>query len=130
MKCPFCNSPDTQVKDSRIADDGSHIKRRRSCEVCGSKFNTIERPIIREMLVKKSSGTVVPFEREKLERSIVVASKKRPIPPERIDKIVSSIQRQLESGGEAEVSTSEIARLALDALAAVDRVAYIRFASV
>jgi transcriptional repressor NrdR len=130
MRCPFCNSEDTQVKDSRVADDGTYIKRRRFCGECGARFNTFERIQLKEIFVKKSGGTIVPFEREKLYRSSALACKKRPVPFERIDKIVSAIQRQLESTGEQEISSREIGSLVLEMLSHIDGVAYIRFASV
>ncbi len=130
MRCPFCASPDTQVKDSRVAEDGSYIKRRRFCVECGSRFTTFERVQLKDIMVKKSNGVVVPFEREKLLNSIKLACKKRPISDERIDKIVSSIQRQLETTGEGEVSSREIGSLAMEILSSLDIVAYIRFASV
>lgn len=130
MRCPFCASPDTQVKDSRVAEDGSYIKRRRFCTECGSRFTTFERVQLKEIMVKKSNGVIVPFEREKLLQSIKIACKKRPITDERIDKIVSSIQRQLETTGEGEVSSREIGVLAMEMLSNLDIVAYIRFASV
>jgi len=130
MRCPFCASPDTQVKDSRVAEDGSYIKRRRFCTECGSRFTTFERVQLKDIMVKKSNGIIVPFEREKLLHSIKIACKKRPISDERIDKIVSSIQRQLEATGEGEVSSREIGVLAMEILSSIDIVAYIRFASV
>ncbi|MDE6224233.1 MAG: transcriptional regulator NrdR [Alphaproteobacteria bacterium] len=130
MRCPFCASVDTQVKDSRMAEDGSYIKRRRFCAECGSRFTTFERVQLKEVMVKKSNGIVVPFEREKLLKSVKVACKKRPITDERIDKIVSSIQRQLEASGEVEISSREIGVLVMDILSNLDIVAYIRFASV
>jgi transcriptional repressor NrdR len=130
MRCPFCGSDDTQVKDSRVADDGSYIKRRRSCPECGSRFTTFERVQLKELFVKKSTGQVVPFDREKLFRSIKVACRKRPVSDERVDKIISSMQRQLEATGEQEISSREIGVLVMETLATVDAVAYIRFASV
>jgi transcriptional repressor NrdR len=130
MRCPFCGSDDTQVKDSRVADDGSYIKRRRFCGECGSRFTTFERIQLKEIYVKKSSGVVVPFERDKLLRSIMVACRKRPVDDARIEKIVSSIQRQLEATGEQEISSREIGMLVMEILSSIDVVAYIRFASV
>ena len=130
MRCPFCASIDTQVKDSRVAEDGSYIKRRRFCSECGSRFTTFERVQLKEVMVKKSNGIVVPFEREKLTKYVKLACKKRPITDERIEKIVSSIQRQLEASGEAEISSREIGVLVMDMLSNLDIVAYIRFASV
>lgn len=130
MRCPFCASVDTQVKDSRMAEDGSYIKRRRFCAECGSRFTTFERVQLKEVMVKKSNGIVVPFEREKLLKSIKIACKKRPITDDRIEKIISSIQRQLEASGEVEISSREIGVLVMDILSNLDIVAYIRFASV
>jgi transcriptional repressor NrdR len=130
MHCPFCSSADTQVKDSRVADDGSYIKRRRFCGECGARFTTFERVQLKEIYVKKSSGVVVPFEREKLLRSIRLACRKRPVEDARIDKIVSAIQRQLEATGEQEISSREIGVLVMEMLSNIDIVAYIRFASV
>lgn len=130
MRCPFCASIDTQVKDSRMAEDGSYIKRRRFCSECGSRFTTFERIQLKEILVKKSNGIVVPFEREKLFISIQVACKKRSITNDRIEKIVTSIQRQLEASGEAEISSREIGVLVMEMLSNLDIIAYIRFASV
>ena len=130
MRCPFCGSDDTQVKDSRVADDGSYIKRRRNCPECGSRFTTFERIQLKELFVRKSTGQVVPFDREKLFRSIRVACRKRPVSDARIDKIISSIQRQLETTGEQEISSREIGTLVMEMLSAIDIVAYIRFASV
>ncbi len=130
MRCPFCLSDDTQVKDSRVAEDGSYIKRRRFCSECGSRFTTFERVQLKEIMVKKSSGELVPFSRDKLLNSIKLACKKRPITDDRIDKIVSSIQRQLETTVDGEVTSKEIGVLTMDVLANLDLVAYIRFASV
>ena len=130
MRCPFCASVDTQVKDSRMAEDGSYIKRRRFCSECGSRFTTFERIQLKDIMVKKSNGVVVPFEREKLLKSIKVACKKRPISDERIEKIVSSIQRQLEANTDGEITSKEIGVLVMDILSNLDIIAYIRFASV
>ena len=130
MRCPFCSSYDTQVKDSRVAEDGSYIKRRRFCAECGSRFTTFERVQLKDIMVKKSSGITVPFSREKLLNSIKLACKKRPITDERIDKIVSAIQRRLETTIDGEVSSREIGVLAMEMLSNLDSVAYIRFASV
>ncbi len=130
MRCPFCLSDDTQVKDSRVAEDGSNIKRRRSCSECGSRFTTFERVQLKDIMVKKSDGSLVPFQRAKLFQSISIACKKRPIDAERIEKIVSSVQRQLEAMGEGEVSSREIGMLVMEMLSNLDVVSYIRFASV
>ena len=130
MRCPYCAHDDSQVKDSRPTDDGSAIRRRRQCEACGARFTTFERIQLREITVVKSEGRRETFDREKLYRSVAVACSKRPIEQARIDRVVASIQRQLETSGEAEVATSRIGALAMDALKELDNVAYIRFASV
>ena len=130
MKCPFCGCIDTQVKDSRLTDDNTCIRRRRECPECGSRFTTFERVMLRELIVVKRNGEKVRFDRDKLARSISLAVRKRPITPERVEKIVNSIQRRLESSGEAEISSTTIGEYAMEALANLDNVAYIRFASV
>ncbi|ANG95608.1 MULTISPECIES: transcriptional regulator NrdR [Brucella] len=130
MRCPYCQSEDTQVKDSRPAEDGAVIRRRRVCSVCGGRFTTFERVQLRDLMVVKKSGRRVPFDREKLARSIDVALRKRDVDEERVERAISGIVRQLESSGEAEVTSDEIGRLAMDALKGVDDIAYIRFASV
>lgn len=130
MRCPYCQSDDTQVKDSRPAEDGAVIRRRRVCPVCGGRFTTFERVQLRELLVVKKSGRRVPFDRDKLMRSVEVALRKREVDRERIERAISGIVRQLESSGEAEVESEEIGRLVMDALKGIDDIAYIRFASV
>lgn len=130
MRCPYCQSEDTQVKDSRPAEDGVAIRRRRVCPVCGGRFTTFERVQLRDLIVAKRSGRKVPFDRDKLRRSIDVALRKRNVDPDRVDRAVTGIVRQLESGGEAEVTSDEIGRLVMDALKSLDDVAYVRFASV
>lgn len=130
MKCPFCGFLDTQVKDSRITDDNTCIRRRRECPECGSRFTTFERVQLRELIVVKRSGEKVRFDRDKLANSIRLAVRKRPVTPERVEKIVNSIQRRLESSGEAEISSRIVGEYAMEALASLDDVAYIRFASV
>ncbi|WP_374611520.1 transcriptional regulator NrdR [Sphingorhabdus sp.] len=130
MRCPFCGHDDSQVKDSRPTEDGAAIRRRRQCEGCGARFTTFERIQLRELTVLKSEGRREPFEREKLERSVAVACRKRPIDQTRIDKLVSGIQRQLETLGETEIETSRIGQYVMDGLKGLDTVAYIRFASV
>jgi transcriptional repressor NrdR len=130
MRCPYCQSEDTQVKDSRPAEDGAVIRRRRVCSVCGGRITTFERVKLRDLMVVKKSGRRVPFDREKLARSIDVALRKRDVDEERVERAISGIVRQLESSGEAEVTSDEIGRLAMDALKGVDDIAYIRFASV
>ncbi len=130
MRCPFCAHEQSQVKDSRPSEDGAAIRRRRQCEGCGARFTTFERIQLREVLVGKAGGKVEPFDREKLARSIQLACRKRAIAPERIDQLVSGIQRQLETAGEAEVPSHRIGELAMEGLKGLDSVAYIRFASV
>ena len=130
MRCPFCGHEDSQVKDSRPTDDNAAIRRRRQCEGCGARFTTFERIQLREMTVLKSEGRKEVFEREKLERSVTIACRKRPIEPTQIDRVVTGIQRQLETQGENEIHSSRIGALVMDALKGLDSVAYIRFASV
>jgi transcriptional repressor NrdR len=130
MRCPYCQSEDTQVKDSRPAEDGVAIRRRRVCPDCGGRFTTFERVQLRDLVVLKKSGRKVPFDRDKLARSIEIACRKRNVEPARIERAVSGIVRQLESSGEAEVTTGEIGQLVMEALKAIDDVAYVRFASV
>ncbi|MGS1018155.1 transcriptional regulator NrdR [Allosphingosinicella humi] len=130
MRCPFCSHEDSQVKDSRPTEDGSAIRRRRQCEDCGARFTTFERIQLRELIVVKSENRREPFDRSKLERSVAVALRKRPVPQERTDKLLSSIQRQLETSGESEVLSSTIGEMVMNGLKALDPVAYIRFASV
>ena len=130
MKCPFCASLDTQVKDSRPSEDGTAVRRRRVCPDCGARFTTFERVQLRELTVLKRSGRRVPFDREKLRRSIAVAVRKRPVDEESIDKLVSEIVRQLESQGESEIGSETIGQLVLQRLRDIDTVAYVRFASV
>ena len=130
MRCPFCGSEDTQVKDSRPTEDSNAIRRRRQCVDCGSRFTTFERVQLRELTVIKSTGARVPFDRDKLVRSISIAARKRPIDPERIERLANGIQRRLESSGEPEVRSSVIGEMVMDALAGLDQVAYVRFASV
>ncbi|HBQ32335.1 transcriptional repressor NrdR [Brucella anthropi] len=130
MRCPYCQSEDTQVKDSRPAEDGAVIRRRRVCSVCGGRFTTFERVQLRDLMVVKKSGRRVPFDRDKLTRSIEVALRKRDVDDDRVERAISGIVRQLESSGEAEVTSDEIGRLAMDALKGIDDIAYIRFASV
>lgn len=130
MKCPFCGCNDTQVKDSRNADDDTAIRRRRECPECGQRFTTFEHVQLRDLTVVKKNGEKVMFDRDKLARSIYLAVRKRPIGNERVEKIVNSIQRRLESTGEAEILSTKIGDLTMEALAALDHVAYIRYASV
>ena len=130
MKCPFCGCDDTQVKDSRNADDNTAIRRRRECPECGSRFTTYERVQLRDLIVIKKSGEKLMFDRDKLARSIQLAVRKRPVEPERVEKIVNSIQRRLESSGETEIQSRVIGEYVMDALSRLDHIAYIRFASV
>ena len=130
MRCPYCQSEDTQVKDSRPAEDGAAIRRRRVCPVCGGRFTTFERVQLRDLVVIKKSGRKVPFDRDKLLRSMETAVRKRNVDPELLERAVSGIQRQLESSGEIEINSGDIGRLVMDALKSIDDVAYVRFASV
>ncbi len=130
MRCPFCSHDETQVKDSRPADESAAIRRRRECGECGARFTTFERVQLREMTVIKADERTEPFERDKVVRSMRVALRKRPVTDEQIDKSVSSIVRQLESQGEPEIHSSRIGELVMQALARLDAVAYIRYASV
>ena len=130
MRCPYCGSLDTQVKDSRPSDDHSAIRRRRICSDCGGRFTTFERVQLRELLVVKRSGRRAPFDRDKLQRSIEVALRKRPVDPERVERMINGIVRQLESSGEPEVSSEAIGELIMAGLKNLDSVAYVRFASV
>ena len=129
MRCPFCTHEASQVKDSRPSEDGASIRRRRQCEACGARFTTFERVQLRDLIVVKKNGEREPFERAKLERSVAIACRKRDIPAERIERLITSIQRQLETRGD-EVTTSQIGEAVMDGLKALDHVAYIRFASV
>lgn len=130
MHCPFCGFTDTQVKDSRPTDDGSAIRRRRFCANCGARFTTFERVQLRELTVVKSNGDKEPFERDKLMRSMKIALRKRPIEEDRLDRVVNSVVRQLESLGESEVPTKKIGEFVMETLLALDHVAYVRYASV
>jgi transcriptional repressor NrdR len=130
MRCPFCSHDDTQVKDSRPTEDNSAIRRRRQCPNCGARFTTFERVQLRELVVIKSNGSREPFDREKLLRSMSLALQKRPVESDRVDRIVNGIQRRLESSGETEIPSKVIGELVMDALANLDQVAYVRFASV
>jgi transcriptional repressor NrdR len=130
MRCPFCAHDDTQVKDSRPTEDNASIRRRRQCSSCGARFTTFERVQLREVVVVKSGDRREPFDRSKLEHSIALASRKRGIDQERLDQLISGIQRQVETSGEAEVPSSHIGELVMEGLRQIDSVAYIRFASV
>jgi transcriptional repressor NrdR len=130
MRCPFCNNEETQVKDSRPSEDGTAIRRRRYCPDCGGRFTTFERVQLRELTVVKRSGRRVPFDRDKLMRSVQIALRKRPVDPERVERMASGIVRRLENMGENDIKSETIGRLVMEALKALDDVAYVRFASV
>jgi transcriptional repressor NrdR len=130
MRCPYCGSLETQVKDSRPTEDAASIRRRRVCPDCGGRFTTFERVQLRELTVVKKSGRRVPFERDKLMRSVEVAMRKRPVDPERVERMVSGIVRQLESQGETDIQSERIGELVMEGLRSLDSVAYVRFASV
>jgi transcriptional repressor NrdR len=130
MRCPFCQHDDTQVKDSRPTEDGACIRRRRQCDKCGSRFTTFERAQLRDLIVIKRSGRRAPFDREKLTRSVMIALRKRPFGAEEVDQLVSGIVRRLESLGETEIGSQTIGEMVMEALANLDPVAYVRYASV
>ncbi|MEX0627901.1 MAG: transcriptional regulator NrdR [Cucumibacter sp.] len=130
MRCPYCGNDDTQVKDSRPTEDSNAIRRRRLCGACGGRFTTFERVQLRELTVVKKSGRKVPFDREKLARSVATAVRKRDIDPERVERMISGVVRQLESVGEAEVASEQIGQLVMEGLKGLDDVAFVRFASV
>ncbi|OKL43656.1 transcriptional regulator NrdR [Pseudovibrio exalbescens] len=130
MRCPYCGGEDTQVKDSRPTEDNTAIRRRRVCQTCGGRFTTFERVQLRELTVIKRNGRRVPFDREKLMRSVLIATRKRPVEPERIERMVSGLVRQLESSGESDVMAEDIGHLVMEGLKALDDIAYVRFASV
>jgi transcriptional repressor NrdR len=130
MRCPFCANEDTQVKDSRPTEDNSAIRRRRQCPNCGARFTTFERVQLRELTVVKGNGRRETFDRDKLLRSMTIALRKRPVEPERLERVVNGIVRRLESSGESEIPSKVIGELIMDALAGLDQVAYVRFASV
>jgi transcriptional repressor NrdR len=130
LRCPFCGHDDSQVKDSRPTEDNSAIRRRRQCEGCGGRFTTFERIQLRELTVVKSEGKRELFDREKLERSLSVACRKRPVDAGQIEKLASGIQRRLETLGESEIESKRIGEFVMEGLKALDSVAYIRFASV
>jgi len=130
MRCPYCGNIDTQVKDSRPSEDNTSIRRRRVCQDCGGRFTTFERVQLRELSVVKRSGRRVPFDRDKLVRSVQIALRKRSVDPERVERMVSGIVRQLESGGESDITSEQIGHLIMAGLRGLDDVAYVRFASV
>lgn len=130
MKCPYCGDDETQVKDSRPTEDNTAIRRRRNCAACGSRFTTFERVQLRELSVLKKNARRVPFDRDKLMRSVQIALRKRPVEPERIERMVSGIVRRLESLGESDISSEMIGKFIMEGLRGLDDVAYVRFASV
>jgi transcriptional repressor NrdR len=130
LRCPYCGSLDTQVKDSRPSDDHSAIRRRRVCPDCGGRFTTFERVQLRELVVIKRSGRRIPFDRDKLMRSVEIALRKRPVDPDRVERMVNGIVRQLESLGDGEVTSAKVGELVMEGLKSLDDVAYVRFASV
>ena len=130
MRCPFCASEDVQVKDSRSAEDGNAIRRRRLCGSCGGRFTTFERVQLRELVVVKKSGKKISFDRDKLMRSVLIAMQKRPVDQDKIEQMVSGVVRRLESGGEGEITSDQIGELVMEGLAELDKVAYVRYASV
>ena len=130
MRCPYCGSLDTQVKDSRPTEDSSSIRRRRVCPDCGGRFTTFERVQLRELTVVKKSGRRVAFDRDKLMRSIEIALRKRPVDPDRVERMVNGIVRQLESQGDNEITSDRIGELVMEGLRSLDDIAYVRFASV
>jgi transcriptional repressor NrdR len=130
MRCPYCGGLDTQVKDSRPSEDSSSIRRRRACPDCGGRFTTFERVQLRELTVVKKSGRRVPFDRDKLQRSVEVALRKRDVAPERIERMINGVVRQLEAQGDADITTERIGELVMEGLKTLDQIAYVRFASV
>ncbi len=130
MRCPFCGCDDTHVRDSRPTEDNSAIRRRRSCQSCGQRFTTFERVQLRELTVVKKGGAREPLDRAKLERSMRIALRKRPVEADRIEMVINSIIRRLESSGETEIASEAIGEMVMDALATLDQVGYVRFASV
>jgi transcriptional repressor NrdR len=130
MRCPYCGNDDTQVKDSRPTEDSNASRRRRICNACGGRFTTFERVQLRELLVVKKSGRKVPFDRDKLERSVNTALRKRDVDAERVERMISGVVRQLESLGDAEISSDQIGEFVMEGLKGLDDVAFVRFASV
>ncbi|ATY33202.1 transcriptional regulator NrdR [Sphingomonas psychrotolerans] len=130
MRCPFCGNEDSQVKDSRPTEDGAAIRRRRQCEACAARFTTFERIQLRDLTVVKNQDRREPFERDKLIRSVTLAARKRPVTSAQIERLVSGIQRQLETQGDSEIPSQRIGEMVMEGLKGLDSVAYIRFASV
>lgn len=130
MRCPFCSSEDTQVKDSRQAEDNSAVRRRRQCGSCAGRFTTFERVQLRDLTVVKKSGRRTPFDRDKLARSVLIALQKRPVQPEQVEQMISGVVRQLEAGGSSDIESDRIGELVMEGLSNLDKVAYVRYASV
>ncbi len=130
MRCPFCSSEDTQVKDSRQAEDNTAVRRRRLCAKCGGRFTTFERVQLRELTVVKKTGRRAPFDRDKLARSVMIALQKRAVETERVEQMISGVVRQLESMGQADITSDQIGQLVMEGLSGLDKVAYVRYASV
>ncbi len=130
MRCPFCHHENSQVKDSRTTDDGSAIRRRRICSACGARFTTFERVQLRELTVIKKNNDRVPFDRDKLAKSVYIATRKRPVDMDKVERLVNDIQRKLEGLGESEIYSTQIGQMVMEALLGLDKVAYIRYASV
>lgn len=130
MRCPFCSVEDTQVKDSRQAEDGAAVRRRRACNACGGRFTTYERVQLRALTVVKKSGRRMPFDRDKLTRSILIAMQKRPVAYEQTEQMISGLIRQIESSGHSDIDSNLIGELVMNALSVMDKVAYVRYASV
>ena len=130
MRCPYCGSTNTQVKDSRPSEDHTAIRRRRVCADCSGRFTTFERVQLRELTVVKKNGRRAPFDRDKLMRSIQIALRKRSVDPERVERMVSGIVRRLENMGDGDIKSQTIGRLVMEGLKGLDDVAYVRFASV
>ena len=130
MRCPFCSSEDTQVKDSRQAEDNSAVRRRRQCGSCGARFTTFERVQLRDLTVVKKSGRRTPFDRDKLARSVWIAMQKRPVQPDQVEQMISGVVRQLEAGGSSDVESDRIGELVMEGLSSLDKIAYVRYASV
>jgi transcriptional repressor NrdR len=130
MRCPFCSHPDTQVKDSRPTEDNTAIRRRRACPDCGARFTTFERVHLRELTGVKANGRREAFDRDKLERSMRIALRKRPVEEERITRVVASMVRRLETMGETDIPAPQVGEVVMEALRSLDSVAYVRFASV
>ncbi|MFL2770453.1 MAG: transcriptional regulator NrdR [Rhodospirillaceae bacterium] len=130
MRCPYCGGLDSQVKDSRPAEDNAAIRRRRFCPACAARFTTFERVQLRDLVIVKKNGQRAPFDRDKLARSIMIACRKRPVNEDRIERFVNGIQRRLESMGESEIPSEVLGEMVMEVLQGLDTVAYIRFASV